>query len=368
VIEQSKKYKIAIVAYNLDPGGLAKVIENLFLLFKEVNYVDVELLLLDDVNKQALDGEVISFGEFANIKSSFYKKINKYIQFNKHIKKEKFDFIIDLRYRINPITELLILKLTYTKTKIIYTVHSSKLENYLPKNKFLTNYLYGEAHKIVCVAKANEKLVVENYQLKNTATIYNPIDFKEIEIKKEEPIDFNFEYILAVGRFVELKQFDKLIKSYANSILPQKQVKLVFVGEGEELLLCKELVSSLNIEDNVVFVGFSSNPYKYMQNAKFLVLTSKYEGFPLVILEALACKTPVISFDLLSGPNEIIVNKQNGLLVETQNFEKLTEAINLLILDEKLYATCKSNALQSVQKFSFEEIKKEWLNLMQIQY
>jgi glycosyltransferase involved in cell wall biosynthesis len=367
VIEQSKKYKIAFIAYNLDSGGLAKVIENLFLLFKEVKLVDVELLLLDDVNKQALDGRVITFGEYANINSPFYKKINKYIQFNKYIKKGKFDFIIDLRYRINPITELLILKLIYTKTKIIYNVHSSKLDTYLPKNKFLTNYLYGKAHKIVCVAKANEKLVVENYQLKNTATIYNPIDFKEIEIKKEEPINFNFEYILAVGRFVELKQFDKLIRSYANSILPQKQIKLVLVGDGEELQYCKELALSLSIEDNVVFVGFSNNPYKYMQNAKFLVLSSKYEGFGLVLAETLACETPVISFDLVSGPNEIIEHEHNGLLVENQNFEKLTEAINLLLLDEKLYAYCKSNAFESVQKFSFEEIKKEWLNLMQIE-
>jgi len=87
VIEQSKKYKIAIVAYNLDPGGLAKVIANIFLLFKEIKNFNVELLLLDDVNRFALEGKVISFGEYANINAPFYKKVNKYIQFNKYIKK-----------------------------------------------------------------------------------------------------------------------------------------------------------------------------------------------------------------------------------------------------------------------------------------
>ena len=366
MIEQSKKYKIAIVAYNLDSGGLANVIENIFILFKEIKDVNVELLLLDDSNKLALEGKVISFGEYANIKSPFYKKINKYIQFNKYIKKEKLDFIIDLRYRINPITELLISKLIYKKTKVIYNVHSSKLETYLPKNTFLTNYLYRKAYKIVCVAKETEKLVIQKHHLKNTRTIYNPIDFEEINKRKEENVDFNFEYILAVGRFVKLKQFDRLIKSYANSILPQKKVKLVLVGDGEELLHCKELVLSLNLEDIVVFIGFSNNPYKYMKKGKFLVLSSKYEGFGLVLAEALACETPVISFDLVSGPNEIIKQKHNGLLVENQNFEKLTEAIDLLFLDEELYTYCKSNAFESVQKFSFEEIKKEWLNLMQI--
>uniref|UniRef100_UPI004049C574 glycosyltransferase n=1 Tax=Flavobacterium sp. TaxID=239 RepID=UPI004049C574 len=367
MIEQSKKYKIAIVAYNLDAGGLAKVIANIFQLFKSRQPINVKLLLLDDVNKEELTGKVITFGEFANIKSPFYKKINKYFQFNKNINKEKFDFIIDLRYRINPITELLIVKLIYKNTKVIYNIHSSKLETYLSKNSFLSNYLYRKAYKIVCVAKETEKLVIQKYQFKNTTTIYNPIDFELIKSKEKESIDFDFEYIVAIGRFVQLKQFDKLIKSYANSILPQKKVKLVLVGDGEELINCKKLVASLNLEDSVVFIGFSDNPYKYMKNAKFLVLTSKYEGFPLVVLEAFACGTPVISFDLVSGPNEIIVPKHNGLLVENQNFEKLTEAINLLLLDEKLYDYCKKNAFESVQKFSFEEIKKEWLNLMQIQ-
>jgi N-acetylgalactosamine-N,N'-diacetylbacillosaminyl-diphospho-undecaprenol 4-alpha-N-acetylgalactosaminyltransferase len=366
VIQQSKKYKIAIIAYNLDSGGLAKVIKNVFLLFKEISFFNVELVLLDDIKRFNLDEKVVYFGDLANIKSPFYNKINKYIQFNKYIKKNNFDFIIDLRYRINPITELLIVKLIYPKTKLIYNVHSSKLETYLLNNTFLTNYLYGKAYKTVCGAKENEKLVIQKHHLKNTITIYNPIDFEDIKAKKEESIDFNFEYILAVGRFVELKQFYELIISYANSILPQNQVKLVLVGEGEEFLRCKELVFSLNLNENVVFVGFSNNPYKYMQNAKFLVLCSKYEGFGLVLVEALACNTPVISFDLVSGPNEIIEHGKNGLLVENQNFDKLTEAINLLFSDEELYTTCKINALESVQKFSFEEIKKEWLNLLQI--
>lgn len=366
MIEQSKKYKIAIIAYNLDSGGLANVIVNVFRLLNEIQYITVELLLLDDGNTHALNGKVVSFSAPKSLKTSFYKKTQKYFQFSKYIKNEKFNFIIDFRYRINPISELLIAKFIYQKTKTIYTIHSSKLVTYLPKNTFLSNFLYKKAFKMVCVAKEIEKLVMQNYHFKNTTTIYNPIDFKEIEIKKQEPVDFDFDYIIAVGRFVELKQFDKLLKSYANSVLLQKNIKLVLVGDGEELQRCKELVALLNIVDNVVFVGFSSNPYKYIQNAKFLVLCSKYEGFPIVILEALACETPVISFDLVSGPKEIIAHKNNGLLVENQNFEKLTEALNIFILDQKLYNYCKMNTFKSVQKFSFEIIKKEWLNLMQI--
>ena len=81
MIQQSKKYKIAIIAYNLDSGGLAKVIKNVFLLFKEISFFNVELVLLDDIKRFNLDEKVVYFGDLANIKSPFYNKINKYIIF-----------------------------------------------------------------------------------------------------------------------------------------------------------------------------------------------------------------------------------------------------------------------------------------------
>ena len=366
MIEQSKKYKIAIVAYNLDIGGLSKVILNLFSLLNKVTSIETSLLLLDNKTESKVFGEMINFGDFTDNNSSFLNKINKYIKFKKYLKAQQFDFIIDMRYRLNPISEIFITKFLYPKTKIIYTVHSSKIETYLPKNTILTKWLYSKAYKIVCVAEANKKVVLKKHQLKNTTTIYNPIDFNDINIKSNEVVSFNFEYILAVGRVVELKQFDKLINSYSNSILPSKKVKLVIVGDGPELEKIKNKVIDLNISDNVVFEGFSNNPYKYMKNARFFILSSQYEGFGLVLAEALACGTPAISFDLVSGPSEIITHEFNGLLVENQNFEKLTKSIELLYRDEKLYTTCKSNANSSVQKFSFEKITEEWLNLMQI--
>ena len=87
---------------------------------------------------------------------------------------------------------------------------------------------------------------------------------------------------------------------------------------------------------------------------------------PNVILEALACEVPVISFDCLSGPSEMIIDKTNGLLVENQNTEKLTEAMNLFLKDQRLYDFCKSNTLDSLEPFLIEKIGKQWLDLMQI--
>ena len=98
-----------------------------------------------------------------------------------------------------------------------------------------------------------------------------------------------------------------------------------------------------------------------------MVLSSLNEGMPNVILEALACETPVVAFDCLSGPAEMIVDKENGLLVENQNTQKLTEAMNLFVENEELYNYCKNNALESIQQFSLDNIAKQWLDLMKIE-
>ena len=141
---------------------------------------------------------------------------------------------------------------------------------------------------------------------------------------------------------------------------------MVLLGDGVRKSILINMVKQKNIEDKVHFLGYQDNPFKYIKNSKYLVLSSLNEGMPNVILEALACETPVVAFDCLSGPGEIIIDKENGLLVENQNVEKMTEAINLFIENESLYNNCKQNAFESIQQFSLDNIGKQWLNLMKI--
>jgi N-acetylgalactosamine-N,N'-diacetylbacillosaminyl-diphospho-undecaprenol 4-alpha-N-acetylgalactosaminyltransferase len=196
-------------------------------------------------------------------------------------------------------------------------------------------------------------------------TIHNPIATKDIELQSNQSFNFTDKYIISAGSLKNnIKQFDVLISCYLQSNLPNKSIKLIVMGDGVLLGQLKIATKRIDLQNNVVFVGQQNNPYIYFKNALFSVLTSKNEGFPMVLLESLACGTPVISFDCESGPSEIIDNELNGLLVENQNQQKMIFALNEMANNEKLYLHCKSNSKESVSGFSITKIGQQWLQIM----
>ena len=230
--------------------------------------------------------------------------------------------------------------------------------------KFLVNtiYRFPNVKKIIVVSKGIEKKLNKNYHLKNIKTIYNPIDLKLIKQKllAERPIDF--DYILAVGRLTQQKGFDILIKAFSELNFKNK-IKLIILGEGKERKNLEKLIDELDLKEQVLLYGKVDNPFIYMKYAKFFVLSSRYEGFPIVLLEALACGIPVIAANCETGPSEIIVNRENGLLVPAEDEEALKLVMEKLFYDKELYKKIKANTLKSVERFSVKNIVNEWLEL-----
>lgn len=356
------KYKIALVGYRLSGGGSDKVMVNLSLFLESVG-VEVFVVTVIDKGNVAFGGTYFSTSNFRS-NNRFFDVIYRAKALRNFFKQHPFDFIIDFRFRLKPIQELLISKFVYN-VPTVYTVHSWATDHYIPQNKFLANLIYSKAKSIVCVSRAIENKLFGMYDFKELKTIHNPY------IANEFPV-FNFDLnssdtILFVGQLNDqTKQLNHLFEAFSKSEKVKKKAKIKICGSGILLSDYKNLARKLGIQNSVEFLGHVQPPYFEMQKAKFLVVCSAFEGFPNVIVEALFCNLPVVSYDLQSGPNEVIIDKFNGLLVPNQQIDALSKAIELFFEDEVLYETCKSNARESVEEFSMENIGNHWLQLLNL--
>ena len=345
-----KQLKVAVIGYKLAEGGLERVFGTTTKMLHDVG-IEVYTIVLEDKIEFEFAGKLVSLGK--------YSKFIKYFKLRKYLKKEQFDYVIDFRHRINPKMEWVFLHFIYQNVKTIYTIHSSKSENYLTENKWIAKLILQKAYKVVAVSNGvKQKIEIE---FKNSAieVIPNSFDFKTHSNSEILP----FKYVIAVGRLVKLKQFDKLIESYSKSHLPEKNIHLVILGTGKEHANLEKKISDFNLQAVIHLLGFKENVYDYISKAKFLVLSSQYEGFSMVILEALSLGIPVISFDCEYGPRELIHNNSNGILVENQNFDELTRKLDIFVEDEIFYQNCKNNTISSVAKFQSSVIVNQWLQI-----
>lgn len=173
--------------------------------------------------------------------------------------------------------------------------------------------------------------------------INNPVDVKYINSKLASTTEIElskFKYnILATGRLNYQKGFDLLLKQFSKFSANYSNFHLTILGEGEEKETLTKLMNSLNLKEKVSFLGNVDNPYKYMEKADLFILSSRFEGFPNVVLEALYCGTPVLANNCLGGITEIIKPGFNGdiFFYDSLNFEtKLVKTVNSKFESSKL--------------------------------
>jgi len=164
------------------------------------------------------------------------------------------------------------------------------------------------------------------------STVDNPVISDELMERSSEPVnhpwftDDNVPTILGVGRLTEQKDFTTLIRAFALA-RERSACRLAILGEGRQREQLQELVSSLGIHDDVLLPGFEPNPYAWITASSLFVLSSRWEGSPNVLTEALALGTPVVSTDCRSGPKEILQDGKYGDLVAVGDFKGLAEAM-----------------------------------------
>jgi glycosyltransferase involved in cell wall biosynthesis len=233
----------------------------------------------------------------------------------------------------------------------------------------LTQYVYPRLNAVVFVsegASVSMKSYLGSQEINNGMTIYNVLDYPSLEMC-ENSVGWNAESktIVAAGRLVPQKGFDVLIKAHAKLIKRSFDHKLIILGDGNLRDELQELARGLGVSDSVVFEGYVVDPSVYFKNATVFVLSSRFEGLGMVILEAMMAGAPVVATDCPYGPAEILENGKYGILVPPEDVNALAAAIERLLLDSGLRDLLKKSGPQRAADFLPDKIIPQWESLFE---
>ncbi len=359
---------IAIFIPSLMGGGAERMMVNLANDFSNQGYsVDLIVSVLQGPYINRLSSAV----NIVNLKSN--RALKSLIPLAKYLKNKKPDVILSALTYVNIVT-LIAKIISFSKTKVFVSersVFSSSCSSLnLPAiNIFLYKKIikitYSMAEKIICISDAVKNDFIKEINIKNNKliTIYNPAFDSDVLKKSHERISHpwlcntQLFLVVGVGRLNQVKDFATLIKSFKKVLENKKNLRLIILGEGNLRNNLELLVKDLGIENFVSMPGFVNNPYAYMRSANVFVLSSLYEGFGNVIVEAMACNTPVISTNCPGGPAEILENGKWGKLVPVGDIDTMALAISEILTNpNKTY-----NSYERALHFTSENIANHYL-------
>lgn len=373
------KIKITFFLPNLEGGGAERSVVRLLRCLNKEN-LQVTLLLgkikgplIEDIPKEVLVKEL----NVSHIKYAFFKLI-------KYFRQERPNIFVSFLSHVNVISGLAKI-FSRTKTKLIISErttfsHTPEITKDT-KNRLLAffflkplvKFTYPLTDAIVCVSKGVAEDIsrfLPSSKINKVRVIYNPIVSDELYNLADQPVEYfwfsnqKIPIILAVGRLTKAKDYPTLLRAFA-LICKQKKAHLVILGEGEERKNLENLVHKLNLSESVALLGFQKNPYKFMKRVSVFVLSSKREGFPNVLVEAMTCGVPVVSTNCQSGPNEIIKDGENGILVPIGDEKALAKAILKVLNSHSLRQKFSAEGKKRAQDFTVEKSVKEYEKLFQ---
>ena len=378
----SKQYKIVYCTPALYfAGGMERVLTLKANYFAEHFGYDITIILTDGRDKPLfypLSDKVkvvnlnIGFEELWTC--SFIKKIFLYLKkqhlYKKLLKKELMrirpDFTVSmLRREINFINDI------HDGSKKIGEIHINRanFRNFEGKDantlknlfsKYWMNSLLSKLRKLDSFVVLTEKDKEAWVELNNVCVIPNPLSFTSTSFSK-----LSERRVIAVGRYCHEKGYDLLLRAWRIVQNHTMDWRLEIFGEGDRTQY-ERMIDTLNIDRHrCILNGRSSNIQNEFLNSSLSVCSSKFEGFGLVITEAMACGLPVVSFDCPWGPRAIISDGEDGLLVENGNVDKLAEALIMMIQHPEQRKSMADKAIVNVQRFRIDQIAEQWKSLFE---
>jgi glycosyltransferase involved in cell wall biosynthesis len=351
--------KVALLLHDLEKGGMQAVCLNLIQAFQAQPNLDIELVLSHQT------------GGFAHLVPATLKTVNlnlpfalrlKYIAqlslaLAQYLRQSQPDVIVSNLPFVNLAT-LLAKFLAQSRVYTLLIEHTLPLEQALKYEEnrtinprlatiltYLMRWLYPYANHIVAPSQGMLQVLATTLNLKphrpnNLQVIYNPVVNAHLISQAQAPLEHPwFEpnqppVLVAVGRLTPQKDYVSLLHAFAQ-LRQDIPARLIILGDGEMRAELEALVQQLAIAADVALPGFVDNPYAYMSRAAAFVLSSVWETFGIVLVEALACGCPVLSTNCDYGPSEILADGQYGALVPVKNPQALAQAMKHILKSPK---------------------------------
>jgi len=384
------KPRVAVLIYSLAAGGAERVVS--LLLPELTKHYEVTLVLMNEtIFYEVPEGVKIHYLERSRPDESGWKKLLKLPwlswKYRQFCRKEGIGLSVSFMTRPNYINSLSRILGSGVMTVLSERAFPSKQYGDAGVssriNRRLIRLLYPRAERILANSQGNRGNLGEKFGIEREkiSVIYNPVDLKAIAEAVKEPFEspeFREEAFvyLTVGRMDRGKNHRMLLEAFAT--IDADDRRLVLVGDGPLRSELESQAASLGISDRVIFAGRQRNPFVWMARADCFLFASRHEGFPNVLVEALACAVPVISTDCLSGPREIldecsdyarplprIWEGRYGILTAVDDVKSMAESMQKMYNDVQIRKKYQKIGPIRAKEFSIEKIASQYLNLLE---
>ena len=242
--------------------------------------------------------------------------------------------------------------------------HSSSVRGRMMPHLVRRFYRWADGIIAVSQGSADDLAQITGLPRERVKVIYNPVVTAELRARAQCSMDHPWfrtgqpPVLLAVGRLSSQKDFETLLLAFAQ-VRKARPVRVLILGEGEERPRLEALARKLDLMQDIGLPGFVENPYMYMARASVFVLSSRWEGLPTVLIEALYCGAPLIATDCPSGPREILADGKYGRLVPVGDVPALAQAIETTLADKS-----PAPAPNSWRRFELEPVVNQYLGAL----
>jgi len=377
--------RLGILIYSLSGGGAERVVSYL-VSYCIQNHIDVHLILMNPGIKYDIpENTKIHYIEKSKATESGVIKALKipFLAFKYAKLVKQLQLTHSLSFLTRPsFINVLSRKLTSYDFKVITNERAFPSLQYSYKgfqstfNKKMIKTLYKKSDMVISNSYGNAGDLVNNFEVpsQKMQVIHNPIDLEKIDNidSIEGFFDTSKFNMVTLGRLDIGKNHMMLIKALHK--LQNPQLKLYILGSGDMQEELEDLINKLDVNSQVILLGFDPNPYKYLKSADLFVFGSNHEGFPNVLLEAMACELPILTTNCQSGPSEIMELKHPkdndimltdyGILTPIKHVDAMAKGMDYFIKNRTFVKECVTNGKKRIKDFEKDSILEDYIDLI----